>query len=106
MTHDQPLVGLGRLDVGVIRRLRLRLVTVGPCRGHIKGRPVLAPMGTRPALTTKWRKSHISTVPPASAATCFWPHCLMQGSSNTCCLANCGRSHSLGTNSGARVSCV
>jgi GDP-L-fucose synthase len=39
------------LGAGVIRRLHLRLLTVGPCRGHIKERLKLAPMGIRPGRT-------------------------------------------------------
>ena len=52
--HGQPphgLTGLRRLGADVIRRLHLRLLSprrLGPCRGHIKGRLKLAPMGLAP----------------------------------------------------------
>ena len=46
--HGQPLTGLARLGGLHFRRWHLRLLTVGPCRSHVKGRLSLAPMGPQP----------------------------------------------------------
>jgi hypothetical protein len=48
-----PSRGWGRLGVDVICRFHLRLLSpwrLGPHRGHITGRLILAPMGRRPVL--------------------------------------------------------
>jgi hypothetical protein len=45
MGHGQPLTGLGRLGVNVVRRFHLRLPTVGPCRGTSGGLRALRPQG-------------------------------------------------------------
>ena len=55
--HGQPLTGLARLGGLHFRRLHLRLLTVGPCRSHVKGRLSLAPMGPQPLALEALTKS-------------------------------------------------
>ena len=45
--------GVGVMGGDVIRRLHLRLLTAGPCRGRIRTRLILALIGQRPGLKVK-----------------------------------------------------